>query len=382
MKIFVASIACTQAIDLGTAMLLGGQGGGLFNAMGTNPFYQQQMINKIPDTPTSSLMKHQYVAESTGVDPNSAGVLATWALDQGKDPNTVLANSFMAQQAGLNPTLALTNPQFAENLPLMAAMGGAPDNAAMAMALASGNSDPMTMLAMQNSNNPLAMMALSGDKVDPLTYAAVSGQGLGDIVNDPMMMYAVTEGENKNMLPFMMGGDIAKNPLALMSILGDDSSKLSELLPLMAMTGQSGLDMSNPITMMAMVGDDSDKLKELLPLMAMSGGKPLDPVTMMMMTGENSSMKDLLPLLAMQGGVDLQNNPMALMALIDGDNQNLKEMLPFMAMNGQNGLDKNMLPFILHQEGKDELLQTLALTGGLDGAGIDANTLLTMSMLD
>merc|ERR1719216_308759 len=105
----------------------------------------------------------------------------------------------------------------------------------------------------------------------------------------------------------MMGGDIAKNPLALMSILGDDAGKL----------------------------------KELLPLMAMSGGKPLDPVTMMMMTGENSSMKDLLPLLAMQGGVDLQNNPMALMALIDGDTLPLLAMLPFMAMNGQNGLDKN-----------------------------------------
>merc|ERR1712141_142289 len=184
------------------------------------------------------------------------------------------------------------------------------------------------------------------------TYAAASGKGLSDIVSDPMMMYAVTDGADKNMLPLMMGGDIASNPLALMSMLGDDNSKLKELLPLMAMSGQSGLDMSNPLTMMALAGDDS------------------------------SSFKDMLPLMAMQGGVDLQKNPMALMALLDGDNANLKEMLPFMAMNGQSGLNKNMLPFILHQEGKDELLQTLALTGSLDGAGIDANALLTMSMLD
>lgn len=381
MKIFVASIACTQAIDLGTAMLLGGQGG--FNAIGTNPFYQQQMIQNIPETPTSSLMKHQYIAESTGVDPNSAGVLATWAVDQGKDPNAVLANSFMAQQAGVNPMLALTNDKLAENLPLMAAMGGAPDNQAMALAVASGNSDPMTMLALQNANNPLAMMALTGDKVDPLTYAAASGKGLNDIVSDPMMMYAVTDGADKNMLPLMMGGDIASNPLALMSMLGDDNSKLKELLPLMAMSGQSGLDMSNPLTMMALAGDDSSSLKDMLPLMAMTGQMgQMDPITMMALSGDSSSMKDLLPLMAMQGGVDLQKNPMALMALLDGDNDNLKEMLPFMAMNGQSGLNKNMLPFILHQEGKDELLQTLALTGSLDGAGIDANALLTMSMLD
>merc|ERR1711990_247070 len=91
----------------------------------------------------------------------------------------------------------------------------------------------------------------------------------------------------------------------------------------------------------------------------------MDPITMMALSGDSSSMKDLLPLMAMQGGVDLQKNPMALMALLDGDNDNLKEMLPFMAMNGQSGLNKNMLPFILHKEGKS----------GASSRGIDANAL-------
>jgi len=325
MKIIAASIACAQGLDLATMMLLGGNNGGMggLNAIGTNPFYQAQMVDKIPDTPTSTLMKHQYVAQQQGVDPNSAGVLASWAIDQGKDVNTVLANSMMAQQTGINPALFLTNDKATENLPLMMAMGGNAQNNPLAMAALMGNDiDPITMMAMQGQgglNNPMALMALSGDNSDPLALMAASGQGLGDIMQNPLAMMALTgdSADSKKLLPFMLsGGNMANNPLALLALGGD------------------GLDTSDPVTLMALSG----------------------------------------------GNLDM-SNPLMLMSMLDGDNTKLKEMLPFMAMNGANGLDKNLLPFILQKEGKDDLLQTLILSGAMDGAGIDASALSMLSLL-
>ncbi len=64
--------------------------------------------------------------------------------------------------------------------------------------------------------------------------------------------------------------------LGLMLMLGDNKD-MGDLLPLMLMTGNSGLDMSNPLMMYALMGDKGSD--NLLPLMLMMNSqKPAAPV--------------------------------------------------------------------------------------------------------
>merc|ERR1712157_218787 len=59
----------------------------------------------------------------------------------------------------------------------------------------------------------------------------------------------------------------------------------------------------DPMMMMMLMGDDSSSMKDMLPLMMMQGGQQMDPMMMMMLMGDDSSsMKDLLPLMMMNGG--------------------------------------------------------------------------------
>merc|ERR1712050_666283 len=107
-----------------------------------------------------------------------------------------------------------------------------------------------------------------------------------------------------------------------MMLMGDDSSSMKDLLPLMMMGGQGG--QMDPMMMMMLMGDDSSDMKELLPLMMMNGGAngaPMDPMMMMMMMlgDDSSSMKDLLPLMMMNGQGAEGMNPMLLMSLLEDE---------------------------------------------------------------
>merc|ERR1712048_1008784 len=85
------------------------------------------------------------------------------------------------------------------------------------------------------------------------------------------------------------------------------------------MQGQNGAPM-DPMMMMMLMGDDSSSMKDMLPMMMMQGqnGAPMDPMMMMMPMGDDSSdMKDLLPLMMMNGGEQGAMNPMMLMSLLD-----------------------------------------------------------------
>jgi hypothetical protein len=75
-----------------------------------------------------------------------------------------------------------------------------------------------------------------------------------------------------NFLGNLDTGADASNPfgnLGLMLMLNDNKD-MGDLLPLMLMTGNSGLDMSNPLMLYALMGNDSKSSNDnLLPLMLM-----------------------------------------------------------------------------------------------------------------
>jgi hypothetical protein len=84
-----------------------------------------------------------------------------------------------------------------------------------------------------------------------------------------------------NFLGNLNTGADASNPfgnLGLMLMLNDNKD-MGDLLPLMLMTGNSGLDMSNPLMLYALMGNDSKSGNDnLLPLMLMmNANKPAAP---------------------------------------------------------------------------------------------------------
>merc|ERR1712025_838457 len=62
-----------------------------------------------------------------------------------------------------------------------------------------------------------------------------------------------------------------------MTLMGDGSGSMKDLLPLMMMNGGGQMD---PMMMMTLMGDDSGSMKDLLPLMMMNGGGQMDPMMM------------------------------------------------------------------------------------------------------
>ena len=85
-----------------------------------------------------------------------------------------------------------------------------------------------------------------------------------------------------NFLGNLNTGADASNPfgnLGLMLMLNDNKD-MGDLLPLMLMTGNSGLDMSNPLMLYALMGNDSKSGNDnLLPLMLMMNAQhPVTPV--------------------------------------------------------------------------------------------------------
>merc|ERR1739848_88230 len=134
------------------------------------------------------------------------------------------------------------------------------------------------------------------------------------------------KGSIKVIFPMMMmnggmgGNGAPMDPMMMMTLMGDDSGSMKDLLQLMMMQGQNGAPM-DPMMMMMMMGDDSSSMKDMLPLMMMQGGAngaPMDPMIMMTLMGDDSgSMKDLLPLMMMNGGEQGAMNPMMMMSLLE-----------------------------------------------------------------
>merc|ERR1712176_1406050 len=200
-------------------------------------------------------------------------------------------------------------------------------------------------------------------------------------------------GDMKSMLPMLMSqGGAPMDPMMMMMLMGDDSSSMKDMLPLMMMNG-NGAPM-DPMMMMTLMGDDSSDMKDLLPLMMMNGGEQgaMNPMMMMSLLDEKTceisnealaaldleesvksdiacgkkiwngveavdaseaqdsadflnfvdykhmackkssgGMSDLLPLM-MQGGAAGQMDPMMMLTMLEGGD--MSEMLPLMMMNG------------------------------------------------
>merc|ERR1711981_635386 len=86
--------------------------------------------------------------------------------------------------------------------------------------------------------------------------------------------------------------------------------------------GAAGAPM-DPMMGMMLMGDDSSSMKDMLPLMMMGQGGQMDPMMMMLMSDDSSDMKELLPLMMMNGGG--QMDPMMMMMLLDEGNSDSAE---------------------------------------------------------
>merc|ERR1711881_206228 len=196
------------------------------------------------------------------------------------------------------------------------------------------------------------------------------------------------------------GSGAPMDPMMMMTLMGDDSGSMKDLLPLMMQGGQNGAPM-DPMMMMTLMGDDSGSMKDLLPLMMMNGGEQgaMNPMMMMSLLEDKSraltnealqaldiedsvkeeiaagkkiwngveavdaseaqanadfinyvdygfqackassgGMGDLLPLM-MQGGAAGQMDPMMMLSLLEGGD--MSEMLPLMMMSMLEGDSKS-----------------------------------------
>lgn len=194
----------------------------------------------------------------------------------------------------------------------------------------------------------------------------------------------------KDILPIMlmtqggagMGGDLLSNPLLLMSLLDDDKdSKTSDLLLIMTLMNGGGLGgstdlLGSPLLLMTLLKDDSSSLTDLLPILVLSGG-----------LGGGAA-----------GGADLMSNPLLLLLLLDGDsNSTLDKLLPIILLGSMSasgspaaGGMNSILPLLLLLDGNDTDISDLLLImmvsgGGLGGAGGaaggDMNALLPILLL-
>ena len=107
------------------------------------------------------------------------------------------------------------------------------------------------------------------------------------------------------------GADTAKgfNPLLLMAMKDDSDTSIKDIMMLQAMSGQAGTDFAkNPMALIALLGDDSD----------------VDPLTLMMLTQG-------------QDGTNLMSNPLLLTSLLKDDKGDSKDLIKMMALTGGLG---------------------------------------------
>jgi len=258
----------------------------------------------------------------------------------------------------------------------------------------------------------MTMMALSGGKIknDMLPLMMAGG---GDFASNPMAMMALSGNKIKsnNMLPLMMagGGDFASNPMAMMALSGN-KIKSNNMLPLMMAGGSSGFA-SNPMAMMALSGG---KMKnDMLPFLMMdsfgntyttAGAAPSmlsNPVALASVTGNKLKAGRAMSneqLLLMSGGLSGGlNNPFALSALTGDKKFNVADAysmgadIGLMAASGNlknfDVSSKDMtLPMVVNQmaagrgAGRVSLRRDVLPAMALTGEDIEMETILPWMM--
>lgn len=122
------------------------------------------------------------------------------------------------------------------------------------------------------------------------------GQAGTDATNgfNPLLLMAMKDDSDTSIKDIMMlqamsgqaGTDFAKNPMALMALLGDDSD-VDPLALMMLTQGQDGTNpMSNPLLLTSLLKDDKGDSKDLIKMMALTGGLggqagAINPMTML-----------------------------------------------------------------------------------------------------
>merc|ERR1712227_167456 len=179
-----------------------------------------------------------------------------------------------------------------------------------------------------------------------------------------------------------MGNGAPMDPMMMMTLMGDDSSSMKDLLPLMMMQGGEQGAM-NPMMMMSLLDektcditnealaalDIEDSVKEEIAAgkKIWNGSEAVDASTaqdnsnflnfvdygFMACKKTSSGMSDLLPLM-MQGGAGGQMDPMMMLTLLEGGD--MSEVLPLMMMNGgeQGAMNPMMMMSLLGDDGKSK----------------------------
>merc|ERR1719454_1218945 len=176
-----------------------------------------------------------------------------------------------------------------------------------------------------------------------------------------------------------------------MMMMGDDSSSMKDMLPLMMMNGGNGAPM-DPMMMMTLMGDDSSSMKDMLPLMMMQGGEQgaMNPMMMMSLLDEKTCdiTNEALAALDLEdsvkeeiaAGKKIWNGSEAVDASVAQDNTNFLNFVDygFMACKKTSSGMSDMLPLMMQGGAGGQMHPMMMMNGGEQGA---MNPMMMMSLL-
>merc|ERR1712110_384457 len=164
----------------------------------------------------------------------------------------------------------------------------------------------------------------------------------------------------------------------MMMLMGDDSSSMKDMLPLMMMNGQNGQQM-DPMMMMMSLLDDSSSMSDLLPLMMMNGQQGqqggMNPMMMMSLLGDDCSYTAALDALELDSDVkkQLATGAIAWKVNADGEYDSAAAYdaaiatqyvdYDFLACKNKGGMDPMMMSMMGNQN-MDPMTTLMMLDGG------------------
>lgn len=221
--------------------------------------------------------------------------------------------------------------------------------------------------------DPITLMMLMGDgELDTLSLLALTG-GLGDL--DPITVMLLLGDGNMDTLSLLaltdgIGGDNGIDLTTLLLLTKGEGEDPLDPITMLALTG--GMDSLNPLTLRLLMGDSVDTLT----LLVLSGGLgDVSPLTVMLLSAEDQL--DSLALLALTGGLSGDLDPMTLMMLND---DSVDPLVLLAVTGGLEGLDPLALKLLMGEE--VDQLSALALTGILGDLDLITMMLLMDQDLD
>jgi hypothetical protein len=221
--------------------------------------------------------------------------------------------------------------------------------------------------------DPITLMILMGDgELDTLSLLALTG-GLGDL--DPITVMLLLGDGNIDTLSLLaltdgIGGDNGIDLTTLLLLTKGDTEDPLDPITMLALTGS--MDSLNPLTLRLLMGDSVDTLT----LLVLSGGLgDVSPLTVMLLSAEDQL--DSLALLALTGGLSGDLDPMTLMLLND---DSVDPLVLLAVTGGLEGLDPLALKLLMGEE--VDQLSALALTGILGDLDLITMMLLMDQDLD